>query len=292
MDSEQNEKHMLISAEEVGCFGLIEGKAKNIRTHQFHYAETASKFDGPFYCAACYSDAILRKCVDKKDHFAHKTPLTPVIPKGESELHDLCKKSICKHLFATFPDGRWETERPIKENKEKKLSALRPDISGRINEKPVAIEIQTSSLTIPEIIKRTKSYSKRKIAILWVVPLLEELKNTPFRPRQYERYFHSIYYGRVYYWWPNLGNKVVPVHYGIAKRYIEYSSWRDENGDKQESGDFDKPYKVIKTPLFGSPLSIETGFYFHPRDEFTPENERKSVPSCITWQDKLEKWWS
>ncbi|POZ53216.1 competence protein CoiA family protein [Methylovulum psychrotolerans] len=252
MDCEQDEKRILINAEEVGCFGLVEGKAKNIRTHQFHYAETVSKLDGPFYCAVCYSDVILRKCVDKKDHFAHKTPLSPVIPKGESERHELCKKSFCKHLSSIFPDGHWETERPIKENKEKKLSALRPDISGRINGFPVAIEIQASSLTIPEIIKRTASYSKRKIAILWIVPLLEKLQNTPFRPRQYERYFHSIYYGRVYYWWPELEGNVIPVHYGSAKRHMEYRLWYDENGDVQEAGGFDKLYKVINIMSFTS----------------------------------------
>jgi len=92
------------------------------------------------------------------------------------------QKKYLQAPFCYISDGRWETERPIKENKEKKLSALRPDISGRINEKPVAIEIQASSLTIPEIIKRTKSYSKRKIAILWVVPLLEELKKYAISP--------------------------------------------------------------------------------------------------------------
>lgn len=291
MSSPDDNKNNLKAAEEVGCFGLVGGGAKNIETNKTHYAETSSRLDGPFYCGSCYSDAVLRKCAEKIDHFAHKTPLTPVLPKGESELHKKCKESICEYLSGIYPEGKWATERPIEENKDKKLTALRPDVSGRIGNYPVAIEIQASSLTIPEIIKRTKSYSKRNVAILWIVPLLEELKKTPFRPRLYERYFHSIYYGRVYYWWPALGDKIVPVHYGVSKRHIEYSSWYDESGGFQEAGDYDKPYKVIKAPEFGSELSIESDFYFHSRDEFTPENERKAVPACITWQDTLKQWW-
>ncbi|MDF1817809.1 MAG: competence protein CoiA family protein [Immundisolibacteraceae bacterium] len=292
MSSFEDSENNLRAAEEVGCFGLVGGAAKNIRTNKTHYAINSSRSDGPFYCGSCFSDAVLKKCSEKRDHFAHKTPLTPVLPKGESELHQKCKEVICDHLSGIFPHGNWATERPIEKNKLKKLTALRPDISGRIEEKPLAIEIQASSLTIPEIIKRTKSYSRRKIAILWVVPLSEELKKTPFRPRLYERYFHSIYYGRAYYWWPALGEKLVPVHYGVSKRHIDLSSWYDESGSYQEAGGYDKPYKVIKAPECGAKLNIETGFKFHSRDEFTPDNERKSVPACITWQDTLTQWWA
>jgi len=279
-------------AEEVGCFGLLDGVARNLHTQNECYASSSSKSDGPFFCKECYSDAVLRKCADKKDHFAHKTPLSPVIPKGESALHKECKKSICEHLSSVFPDGHWETERTLEENKEKRLSEIRPDISGRINSVGVAIEVQASSMTIPKIIRRTKSYSKWGFVLLWVVPLLGPLIKKPFRPRLYERYFHSMYYGRAYYWWPDLNDKLLPVHFGVAKRHIEYSSWHDENGTFQEAGDYEKAYKVIKAPIFGECLSIESNFSRHEREEFTPENERKSVPACITWQDKNKQWWN
>lgn len=291
MRFDEKEEKIVRQAEEVGCFGLVGGMAKNLRTHTKYYASSASKSDGPFYCEECYSDAVLRRCIDKKDHFAHKTPLSPVIPKGESDLHWQCKNSICKYLSNIFPSGNWAVERPIEKNKEKGIPDLRPDVSGRINGYPITIEVQASSLTIPEIVKRTEAYSKRKIAILWVVPLLGELLSAPFRPRQYERYFHSMYYGRIYYWWPDLGAKLVPVHYGVAKRHIEYSSWYDENRDFQEAGDYDKVYKVIKTPIFGEKLNIDQGFYYHKRDKFIPENERKEIPAGFLWQDHLEKWW-
>jgi len=291
-DNKDDKKNRLKRhAEEVGCFGLVDGAAANLYTHENCYARTASKSDGPFYCKVCYSDAVLRKCSEKIDHFAHLTPLSPVIPSSESSLHRECKESICKHISNIFPGGKWEVERPIPENKDKGIDAVRPDISGRIDGQPIAIEVQASSLTIPKIIQRTKTYSKRGIAMLWIVPLLEELSDKPFRPRLYERYFHSMYYGRVYYWWPEIGDKLSTVHYGIAKRHIDFSTWFDENGDQQEAGGYDKTYKVIKTPVFGSNVSIESDFYFHNRKEFTPDNERKSIPKCITWQDKLNTWW-
>ena len=285
MDEDDEDFNSKRHAEEVGCFGFSDGIAKNLHTHKIFFASTASKTDGPFYCQACFSDAVLRKCIDKKDHFAHKTPLSPVIPKGESDLHFECKTSICEKLSILYPSGKWAVERPIPENKDKNIPALRPDISGRINSHPIAIEVQASSLTIPKIVRRTKSYAKRNIAILWVVPLLNKLAGSPFRPRQYERYFHSIYYGNTYYWWPGLEESIIPVHYGVAKRYMEYSSWH-ENGELKEAGDYDKAYKVIKTPEIGEPLKIGVDFDFHKRGKFVPENEKKEVPECYIWKGK------
>ena len=144
-------------AEEVGCFTLMEGMARNLYTHKAYYASQCTKDDGPFYCPGCKSDVVVRKCAEKKDHFAHSTRLTPAIGSNESELHRSCKEEICELLKEQYPSGKWATERIIPENKELGVSKLQPDISGRINNQRLAIEIQVSRLSITKIVKRAKS---------------------------------------------------------------------------------------------------------------------------------------
>ena len=48
-------------------------------------AYEATKADGPFYCPETIEELIIRKCTDKRDHFAYKARLSPVATK-ESEL--------------------------------------------------------------------------------------------------------------------------------------------------------------------------------------------------------------
>lgn len=260
-------------------------------TQDIRFASQCTKSDGPFYCQECFSDAVLRKCTEKRDHFAHKARLSPVIGPQEGALHKNCKNELVALLQERFPDGKWAVERTIEEKKEKGLAELRPDISGRIRGTPVAIEVQASALTPTKIIKRANEYTKRGIYLLWIVPLKEPLGELAFRPRLYERYLHSIYCGRTYYWWANQGLTVQPVHYGPAVRHIEYREWI-ENGSHMSGGGYDSKYRVIKSPVYGRSIDIAEGFEAEIRGEFTPDNERKAVPRCAIWKDTLSAWWT
>src|SRR6185295_16515543 len=111
---------------------LVSGNARNLYTQEWFYATQSQKKDGPFYCDDCASDAVLRKCGERRDHFAHKARLTPVIGPGEGALHRQCKDEILRFLKERFPEGNWAEERTIAENKNKKIPELRPDLSGRI----------------------------------------------------------------------------------------------------------------------------------------------------------------
>lgn len=278
-------------AEEVGCNGLMAGWARHLYTQKDCHASMCSKEDGPFYCPICHSDAVVRKCTEKRHHFAHSARLSPVIGPKESALHDGCKREICRLLRVRYPEGNWDVERVLTENKDKGLLELRPDISGRIDGVPIAIEVQASALTVPKIVKRCSGYAKRGIAILWLVPLHEPLGTQPFRPRLYERYLHSIYFGRTYYWWAGQGLILKPVHYGVATRHVEYREWH-ENGSLMNGGGYDADYKIIKSPEYGNDITIDNSFRPERRGEFTPDNERKAVPSCYVWRDNLKVWWN
>lgn len=290
MPSSESKPHVLREAAEVGCSGLTGGSARNLYTHQIFDAETSTKADGPFYFAACRSDAVLHKCTEKIDHFAHIARLSPVLGLRETELHRRCKQEICTALAERHPDGKWAVERSIPAKVDQDIPELRPDISGRIFDQRVAIEIQASALTPTKIVKRSLAYSKRGIALLWIVPLHEPLGLEPIRPRLFERYLHSIYFGRAYYWWSGCSQTLIPVHFGPATRHVEYREWI-EDGAQQSGGGYDTEYKIIKTPQPGPTLSIDGDFEVHQRGEFTPENERKKVPPCLIWRDTASPWW-
>lgn len=278
-------------AHDVGCAGLVGGVATRTRTGERVCAAEVTRAHAPFHCAECMTDAVVRKCAERVDHFAHKARLSPVVSRGESALHQGCKEEIRDALRIRFPEGMWECERPIPANTAKKIPKLVPDISGRIGEQRVVIEVQASYLTVPKIVKRAASYHARGCAILWVVPLTEDLGTQNFRPRLYERYLHSIYFGRTYYWLPGDGTSLRPVHYGVAYRYIDESEWYEPGGELRQASGYDKPYKIVKKPICGDRVNIADDFYRNARDEFVPWNENKAIPQLSTWQDDLQVWW-
>lgn len=277
---------------EARCNGLRNRKACLIENHKYVFADNVEKQDGPFYCPECYSEAIVRKCIEKDDHFAHKAKLSPVATSKDQKLHNLCRDSICSYLKEKFPDGKWEIERPIKANETKGTKERIPDISGRIGITPIAIEVQKTAYTINRIAEKTEDYNKLGISVLWVVPLYEELGEAAFRPRLYEKYLHCMYYGRIYYWTPLNTKMLIPIHYSPTKRYIEVSSFFDVDLKEEVSfGGYYQTYKTLKTPDFGELLDISTMFKSHYRNSFIPREEKKAIPNCILYMDKLERWW-
>lgn len=157
----------LREAEEFGCHGLVAGSAQRLRTRQFISASVATQADGPFICGVCLSDAVLRKCTERRDHFAHVAPKSPALHAGESTLHRACKEDICAAMALAQPDGKWAVERCIPAHAAKDLPAVVPDVSGRVGGHRLVIEVQASALSISSILKRTRTYARRGISILF-----------------------------------------------------------------------------------------------------------------------------
>jgi hypothetical protein len=290
-DEDDNQSTNGHDAYDVGCYGLVAGVATRTRTGERVQAAEVARDLAPFHCADCLTDAVVRKCTERIDHFAHKARLSPVVSRGESDLHKNCKEEIRDRLIELFPNGNWACERPISANKAKNIPLLVPDVSGRIGDSPVVIEIQASYLTVPRIIRRAAGYRARKCAIVWIVPLTEKLGDRNFRPRLYERYLHSIYYGRTYYWLPGDGLLLRPVHYGVAYRHIDESEWYNSGGELQQAIGYEKAYKIVKKPVYGDRIHLVDDFRWHNRGELIPWNENKAVPPLLTWQDTLDVWW-
>lgn len=264
--------------------------AKKVSDNRKVYASEVTKEDGPFYCIETFEELIVRKCVEKVDHFAYKARMSPIASR-ESKLHKDCKAELLEILTKTFPNGNWESERQtLNEDIEKGFSKVVPDLSGRINGKGVIIEIQKSSLSLKKIRHRTEQYTKRRAYILWIVPLTEDLGNENFRPRLFERFLHTMYYGKVYYWYKGNGTKLIPVHYGTAERWIEENTWYNEQGEEQTSGGYNKPYLRLKKPEYRIAMDLTIDFKFEDRKEFELENYQLSAPECKIYVDKNPIW--
>ncbi|QJD81622.1 competence protein CoiA family protein [Spirosoma rhododendri] len=284
----------LLKQDAVGasCMALMEGTAVRVTDNKRVSASYVTRQQGPFYCSECYSNVIIRKCKEKRDHFAHQARQSPILRNSESALHIKCKDDILACLNAAFPEGKWEKERAVEANKEKGLAKVVPDISGRISEKAVVIEVQKSVISIDKIIHRTKEYTKRKAHILWIIPLRDELGNDPFRPRLYEKFLHQMYFDRVYYWIDGCQSTLIPVHFSPAYRWIEGRDWYDSDGDQQSGGGYWKRYRTVREPCFGSKVDICRDIICEMVEEWKPKNELLTVPSRRIARDSRAPWWN
>ena len=274
------------------CYGLLKRSARKETTGEVIFASEAFKANGPFYCDTCLSEAVVRKCSDKVDHFAHKARQSKVVSKKDTALHNQCRDELLEIFKNAYPEGNWGKERTIEANfKGKQNKEIRPDLSGRIGTKGVAIEVQASAYTIERIFNKTLEYKKLGIAVLWIVPLKVDLGDDPFRPRLYEKYLHSIYFGRTYYYTVGSKSLVNVTHYSPTKRWIEETEWYSEDAQPMSAGGYFLTYKTLKVPNVGQTIDIIKDFCVKPNLGFKPKNGKKEIPNCLLYCDSLKQWW-
>ncbi|MFX1296311.1 MAG: competence protein CoiA family protein [Promethearchaeota archaeon] len=114
-------------------------------------------------------------------------------------------KTIKYLLYKTISNN----DRNIKEKSlEKYFNNRRADIYFKFhNGQEIVIEVQNSSISVKEIIKRTEDYNKKGIYVLWVLHSQGNCVASPKLPKDQkkvkistaESFLHKIYGGRVYY---------------------------------------------------------------------------------------------
>jgi len=245
------------------------------------------KKEGPFCCPECDSEVILRKGKIRTHHFAHIPPVSCKYGIGESEIHYRIKKELYEYFITQDHCKSCEMER--------RLEGVRPDISLYIHNRPVAIEIQKSTIPIDEIRKRTEQYSKLGIAILWIIPggypkLLYHEKTSAFyhRIKEWELYLHALYFGRVYYY---AGvNKVRAVHFETVTLRKESAEWYDSDGELMSVEGYDYKAKRLKTiNALENELSIDQDFKISYRNSFYSKNW--IIPQSKIYIDRKKLWW-
>ncbi|WP_441000768.1 competence protein CoiA [Fodinibius sp. SL11] len=272
------------------------------------HASDSKKSEGPYFCpdSECGGELILRKGSINIHHFAHKSTDSCSYSSGESELHYKCKTDICKTLEEHELCKNCDIERSLGE--------VRPDISLRINNFPVGIEVQKSTIDVREIIRRTKIYKEKKIFVLWIIPSLDqinfgydvELEKYTFKPKAWQRLLHQMYYGRLYIWTGNAS--ISPLHYEDLIYYKEETNWVEENYGHLEgtdwyreqhefaySGGYEKKSKTRKEIRWSEDNTTQ---FFHIAEDFKPIERQKynkltnwDLPSAYLWIDKSKNWW-
>ena len=194
----------------------------------------ARKDDRPFVCFCCQRVVTLRRGPIIAPHFAHLPPVTCEYGTGESEAHRRCKIAIYESLVADPRVSKCELER--------NLGTVRPDVSAYINNVPVAIEVQLSTLSLDKIAYRTSEYRRKGIYVLWLPVYHSGLDQELYSPRPWERWLHATYFGRAYYWLE--AATVLPVSF---RDY--YINLRGRTRDYQK-------LSRRKVPITGQPLNL------------------------------------
>lgn len=198
------------------------------------------KVDGPFICPECRASVLLRKGEVKVHHFAHIPPTNCQYGTGESEQHRQAKMAIYQGLL-THPDvTRLRMERSLRD--------VRPDVSCFIRDVAVAIEVQLSRLTMAEVIRRTRSYTSKGIAVLWTPPYTPTLQLPRYTLKQWEKFIHALYFKKLFYW--QTGQLLQPVTFTTCMIDVPFSEWYDEYGDLCTAGGYSYPSKRWRTPQF------------------------------------------
>lgn len=138
-------------------------------------AKEAVVFGGEYTCPKCHAPVVLRSGLVKVDHFAHAS-YSSCDYAGESPLHLQIKSQIYRYLRHEYGD------RVVEIAIEKPLGTVRPDVYLRGHRHQIAIEVQASTLTPKDIIRRTEEYCRLGIHVLWVVP---------YEKKRFFRYNHQ-----------------------------------------------------------------------------------------------------
>ncbi|MCK4654467.1 MAG: competence protein CoiA [Candidatus Cloacimonetes bacterium] len=254
-------------------------------TQEKNLAWLAEKSQSPFFCPECNAEVILKKGKIRAHHFAHKPPVECIYGVGESQKHYIVKRQIYEALVNHPNCSKCELER--------RLNGVRPDISLYVGKTPIAIEVQKSPIDIDDILRRTRRYTELGVYLLWILP--DDSPSTFFhegeekdvhRIKEWEKYLHAMYWGKVYYW--KRDAFVSPCHFDDFKAWVKESSWYSEDGEEISVGGYYRKTKSLKVPNMHDELHIADDFQPVIREQWSTKNW--TIPNAKLWIDTLQNW--
>jgi competence protein CoiA len=234
------------------------------------HALEVDKFDAPFMCPKCGCETILRQGSVKVHHFAHKPPVFCEYGQGESEAHRVCKQSIYDELRITENVTLCELE--------KDFGSVVADVFFIFIGVKIAIEVQISNLTMSRIIERTQEYNKLGVYVLWLSLFDSKLEEEVYAPKQWEKWLHATYFGRVYYWIEGLS--IIPIHFDEHLLWVEATDY---------GGGYYRKSKRYRTPREGCIVNLVSDFKF--KEQKGGKFHDIYVPRCKILIDNTDVWW-
>ena len=123
---------------------------------------------------------------------------------------------------------------------------------------PSPLKSRLSNLSLEDIIRRTKEYTRRGIYVLWLARWKPALDSGRYTPKPWERWLHAAYFGRVYYW---LGQTtVVPYHFDPGHVHVPARTWYDPRGKKKSARGYSRRSLRWIRPVRGQTLNLLTDF--------------------------------
>lgn len=217
---------------------------------QFVLASNESAANAPFSCPHCNDPVLLRIGNSRPSHFAHVNPLACLYAVNESDTHHSCKLEIFEALQREPGVQNVVMERP--------LGTVRPDVSAFIRNVPVAIEIQISSLSKDEIVRRTREYFRKGIHVLWLLLWTPELDEPKYSPSNWERWIHAAYFGQVFYW--THGLSVTSYRFEPSLKTVPQRSWYSADGQKYTAGGYSRRSIRHRVAIRGRRLRLTSDF--------------------------------
>ncbi len=227
-------------------------------------ASNASK--GPEYsCPECMGKLTLKKGKIKIHHFAHKPPTSCAWAKGETQAH-LKAKTLFKETFSRR-ELRAEVEFEVKVlNGDRRADVMVWSPSGR----QFAIELQHSSISLDEIERRTWSYRKSGIPVIWVPFFRGNILSdtieadssgrnfviSRYSAKTWEKWIHGDNLGEIWFYDPK-GEVIWKGKFEKCYIDVGYSSWYNEYGEEQSAGGFSKTSERWKKLLIEGPFSLD-----------------------------------
>lgn len=250
--------------------------ARQKSTGEIITAYLASKTNAPFFCPECGDEVILKTGTEKVNYFAHKNPLVCRDDANESAEHRQCKFEIYQALLRQPNVDKAAMERPLGSN--------RPDVSAYINGSPVAIEIQISCLSLETITRRTIEYARKGIYVLWLLQWTPELNSPRYTPQLWEKWIHTAYFGRAYYWVEGL--TVKSYHFDPHFKSVPKKSWHSKASKKMTGGGYSHRSKRHRTAVPGKTLNLANDFI--PKERYWWEGSGLKVPDAKLFMERDE----
>lgn len=231
--------------------------------------------EGPFICPGCRDEVILHKGRVRIHHFQHRphARCARAHPPGQALLMR-CKLALYQSLKAS--------QRVSEVDIEKDFGDCVADVYARIGRVPVAIHLQNEDVDVASVDAIMRAHLKRGVAVLWVgVPDKALSTRRAYAPRDWERWCHAAYFGRVYHWAG--AGELKSFHF--ADYYPPPQQGAPAGGTRHRS-----PSMHYKTPLSGPVVGISDDFRALYRK---PLNAKTiTIPKCRIYIDKRQPWWT
>lgn len=199
---------------------------------------------------------------------------------GESEEHASAKRGLYE-AFLRHPQCR-------DVRLERNLLDVRIDVSALVRGSKVAFEVQRSALPPTDLERRTLEYTRRGIAVVWLVPFSPEVVRAPYVPPAWVRWLHALGGGRAYYL--VAGTSVRPVHFAPYRTRVEGRAWRASGGRLVEHDAYEHDARRARTPCPGPALDLLEDFRARRRDAWSGGTTQ--VPAALLFADREPTWWT